>query len=159
MTVQVLGLGSSHGDDRAGWEAIQRLQPHLPAGIAAVALSDPLQMLTRLDGCTRLVIVDACRTGAAPGTILRGAWADGLTSCEPRASTHGLGVAEALGLAKTLGRLPSEVVLYGIEGESFDPGDNLSAPVRAALPELCRRVLEEIDRRPDVALAIVASGG
>ena len=50
-----------------------------------------------------------------------------------RGSTHAFGLAETIELARTLGRLPQRLTVYGIEGGCFDAGDELSPPVRAAV--------------------------
>jgi hydrogenase maturation protease len=143
--VRVLGVGSPHGDDRAGWEVVARLRREAPPGVEAAVLNQPLRLLEHLDGCSCLILVDACRTGAEPGTVVRLAW----PACPPGgmgagSSTHGVGMAAALGLAEALGRLPTRVVLLGVETGRCDPGASLSPPVRAALPGLYKRVLEEV---------------
>jgi Ni,Fe-hydrogenase maturation factor len=51
-----------------------------------------------------------------------------------RASSHGLGVREALALASVLGRLPHQVILWGIEVVCTEPGEGLSPAVAAAVP-------------------------
>ena len=56
-------------------------------------------------------------------------------------STHALGLAEAVELARSLGRLPQRVVVYGIEGESFAFGKGLSAAVAAAADRVTEEVL------------------
>ena len=45
-------------------------------------------------------------------------------------STHALGLADAVELARSLGRLPQRVVVYGIEGAAFEFGNGLSAAGR-----------------------------
>src|SRR3954452_13627171 len=37
-------------------------------------------------------------------------------------STHDLGVAEAIELARAFGKLPPRLIVYGIEGRDFDEG-------------------------------------
>jgi hydrogenase maturation protease len=143
-TVKVLGLGSPHGDDQAGWKLVAFLNERLPA-VAAVALSEPLGLLDHLEGCAHLVLVDACQSGATPGTVLRLTWPDPRLDAPGGTSTHGLGVGSALALARTLRRLPPRVVLISVEVESCEPGADLSPAVRAALPELFRQVLAEVN--------------
>ena len=66
-----------------------------------------------------MIVVDAVVTGAPVGTVQ--AW-DGrqpLASPSTTASTHGLGVAEAIELARVLGCLPIKLRVYGIEGRHF----------------------------------------
>jgi hydrogenase maturation protease len=139
--VKVVGLGSHHGDDRAGWHVVEML-----SGAAdSVVLGDPSQLLDHLEGCDRLIVVDACRSGQVPGTIFRFAWPpDAALATLTEPSSHGLGAATVLTLAETLGRLPPSVVLYAVEVQSCAPNEPLSPAVSAALPELCRRVRQEL---------------
>jgi hydrogenase maturation protease len=139
-------VGSPHGDDQAAWEAVRQLQQQLPPGVEAAALADPLGLLEWLDACACLVVVDACHSGAAPGTVVRLAWPDCRLADHTSPSSHGFGVAAVLGLAQALGRLPQRVVLIGIEAGVCEPGAELSPAARAALPELSRRVNEEVGR-------------
>jgi hydrogenase maturation protease len=145
--VRVLAVGSPHGDDQVGWEALRQLRRQLPAGVVAAAVADPLGVLDWLDGCACLVLVDACHSGAPPGTVVRLAWPDDRLAGRANPSSHGFGVAEVLALAEALGRLPPRVVLMGVDAAACQPGAALSPPVRAALAELTRRVLEEVGCR------------
>ena len=61
-----------------------------------------------------------------------------------RVSTHRLGLAEAIELARTLGRLPPRVVVHGIEGARFDPGLPLSPDVAAAAERLTQTLVAEL---------------
>ncbi|HZP92401.1 MAG TPA: hydrogenase maturation protease [Burkholderiales bacterium] len=132
----ILGLGSPFGDDRAGWAAAQACMTAdwLRASHGAVrveCLDRPgLDLLERMAGAHRVVLVDAMRSGATPGTVRRLGPEDlGRTALS---STHGFGVGDALALGRELGRLPAEIVLYGIEAER-DHGEDLSPPVAAAI--------------------------
>ena len=77
-----------------------------------------------------MLIVDAIRSGAPPGTVHR---VDASQAPVPErlrssSSTHAIGVAEAIELARALGRLPAQVVLYGVEGRRFDAGGGSQTP-------------------------------
>jgi hydrogenase maturation protease len=60
------------------------------------------------------------------------------------ASTHGLGVAEAVALGDALGRLPRRLIIIGIEGRRFEVGADLSPEVARAVDEAVRLGLEEV---------------
>lgn len=49
-------------------------------------------------------------------------------------STHTVSVAEAVEMARVMGRLPDRLLIYGIEGADFGSGDGLSPRGR----EICR---------------------
>ena len=67
-----------------------------------------------------------------------------LTARTGSASTHGLGLAEALELGRALGRLPARTVVVGIEAGQTDTGDGLSAPVLGALDAAAAQVLAQL---------------
>jgi len=147
--VVVIGVGNPlRGDDGAGLAVVGALRAHLQGGEIALCEQEgePLGMLEQWKGARAAVIVDAVRSGAAPGTIHRVEATPASIPARPegRSSTHALGVVEAIELARALKRLPPRVVLFGIEGESFQVGSAFSAPVAAALPTLTRRVLLEV---------------
>jgi hydrogenase maturation protease len=85
------------------------------------------------------------RSGAPAGTIRRIVVADEPLPPElRRASTHLLGVGEAVELARALGRLPNDVVVYAIEGERWQAGAELSAAVAAAAAEVAAAIQAEV---------------
>jgi len=59
--------------------------------------------------------------------------------------SHNLGLGQVLELAASLGRLPREVVVWGIEIGAAAPSGELSFPVREALPELVERIRSDLD--------------
>jgi hydrogenase maturation protease len=128
----VIGLGNEwRGDDGVGIEVARRVGGRLLEG-------EPIGIVEALAGEDEVVLVDAVSTGASPGTLFVFE-ADSGPLPAPifgASSTHTLGLAEALELARALGRLPSKVVVYGIEGESFDFGKGLSSPVAEAADRL-----------------------
>jgi hydrogenase maturation protease len=139
---RIVTVGSPHGDDRVGWELARRLAAEHPP-VDVLTLSQPLDLLHHLAGVARLVVVDACRSGARPGTIHRFTWPDARLDAHSGSSTHGFGIAAVLDLAQSLGQSLPEIVLLGIEVETCGPGDEISPAVEAAMPELCERVLAE----------------
>ncbi len=61
-----------------------------------------------------------------------------------RTSTHHLGLAEAVELARALGRLPQRLVVYGVEGASFEIGEELTAEVRSGSEQAATAIREEV---------------
>ena len=92
-----------------------------------------------------VVLVDAVHSERPPGTVVT---IDGLADTPMvhgrPISSHGVGVPEAIELARLLNRLPGSLVIYGVEAGSFDHFAPLSEPVAAALPGLAQRILEEL---------------
>ena len=140
---RVIGIGSPHGDDVAAWRVVEMLSSREELATECVAIGAG-QLLDYLQGCQRAILIDACESGQSPGSITGMAWTDARIPVQHRRATHAVSVGEALELAAELGHLPARVVLFGIEISSCQPGAELSPVVEQALPELERRVLDEL---------------
>ncbi len=85
------------------------------------------------------------RRARTPGRVHRiDLLADALPTDLSLSSTHAFGVAEAVGLARTLGLLPERVIAYAIEGADFGPGAPVSPQVAASLDAAAARVAAEL---------------
>jgi hydrogenase maturation protease len=140
----VIGVGNRlRRDDAAGPAVIDRLQGRLPRAVHLVeSIGDPVSLLGWWQSAAVAVVVDAVKTGSKPGTVFRFDGHDSLPSAFFRQSTHLVGLADAVQMARTLGRMPGVLVLFGIEAENMDYGDELSPPVAAALDGVVDSILE-----------------
>lgn len=140
MSVLILGCGNTdRSDDAAGVLVARRLQQ---MGIAAQEFTgDPLALIDAWNGAGEAVLIDTVVSGAAPGTIT--VWDASKTPLPPEqfcCSTHAFGIAEAVEIARALGRLPPRLLIYGIEGIRFDVGGELSPEVAAAAERLAGEI-------------------
>lgn len=128
----VIGIGNAfRGDDAAGL-AVARALGDDPRVI--VHEGEPIDLLDRWEGAGEVVVVDAARSGAPPGTVHR---LEALAApFAAGGSTHAFGLGETLALARALGRAPAQVTVIGIEGERFGAGDQLSPAVTTAVTEV-----------------------
>lgn len=95
---------------------------------------EPIARLDAWAGATEVMVIDAVSSGAPAGTVRPlDAAAKPRPATVARGSTHALGLAETIELARTIDRLPPQLMVYGIEEEDFRAGDELSAPARAAV--------------------------
>ena len=139
----VIGVGNAYrGDDGAGPAVIAMLRTEeLPGARLLECDGDCSALLDAWQGTDAVVLIDAVSSDAPPGTIYR---FDALAQALPREvsfqSTHAFGVAEALGLARALGQLPAYLILYAIEGKSFETGISLSDEVEAAVQKVAQLV-------------------
>ena len=137
-------LGSAfRGDDAVGPLAAARLRE---AGATVLDCADePTRLLDLWADLDPLVVIDAVITGAPAGTLHR---AESSHAPLPRdlrlASTHAVGVADALELGRALGRAPRRVVVLGIEGARFGMGDEITPAVAKTLDELVAAALTEL---------------
>lgn len=146
--VLVLGLGNILlGDEGLGVRVVEHLQARfrfpeevqvMDGGVAG------LDLLPYLEGVTHLLVVDAVRMGAEPGTLVR---LEGETlplGLPMKLSVHQVGLHELLLLARLQETLPAHVVVWGMEPGVLEPGLELSPAVAAGLERLVQAVADEL---------------
>lgn len=144
MTALVLGVGHPfRGDDGLGPLVAERLAMlALPDVTALAHHGEGSDLMARWAGYDRVVVVDATRSDAAPGTVRR--W-DAVVEPLPAAlfpkSSHLFGLAEAVEMARLLGRLPPSLVVIGVEGKDFAAGPALSPEVAAVMDRVMAEVV------------------
>jgi len=125
---------------------LRALVDRVPPGVELVEEEgEAMALMERMEGFDTVHMIDACRSGAAPGKILRlEVSAAPLPELRFQVSTHGMGLVEAIELARALGRLPRRCILHAIEGQCFDFGAPVSPAVAAAIGELAQRLAAEL---------------
>jgi len=148
-----VGIGSPQGDDQVGWMIAEGLLQDVDSSenIVVRRASVPLDLMDWLDGIDCLHVCDACQGASPPGTLRRWDYtattpAPGDRQREPRSrpafaslrstGSHDFGLIAVLDLADRLGRLPSQVVVWCIEGRHFEIGQTLSPEIVRILPEV-----------------------
>ena len=145
----VVGLGApDRGDDAVGVVVARGVAARCLPGVDVVVHEDPTDLVELWTGRELVVVVDAVRSGAEPGSVVlleTGAVGERLPEAAwgrtGRGGTHAFGLAAAVELARALRRLPPRVVLVGVEAISFEHGAPLSPPAAAAVPTAVDRVL------------------
>ncbi|MBN8928619.1 MAG: hypothetical protein BGO51_28105 [Rhodospirillales bacterium 69-11] len=130
------------GDDGVGPAVAARLRAMAVPGLRVEAIpGEATALLAALEAHADVVLVDAALSGAAPGTVRVIDCGAGETVPVGRtASSHGFGVAEAIGLARALGSLPARCRIYAIEAEDFTIGGSLSPAVAAAAARVAAEI-------------------
>lgn len=145
--IAVVGVGNLvHTDDGLGVHAIQNLQTdaRVPEGVALIdGGTFGLELLAYLQGCSRLILIDAADVGREPGALVRFAGED-LIGLPGGASVHQLGVADLLATLPLVSDAPPEIVLLGAQPGSTDWGADLTAPVAAALGKIVDAVVDQL---------------
>jgi hydrogenase maturation protease len=143
----VIGVGNEQrGDDGIGLLVARRLRAsNLPGVTVLESSGEGAALMEAWKGARRIFLVDAVCSGLAPGTVRRFAAHDRPLPARPFAhtSTHAFGLVEALELARALGQLPPQVIVYGIEGGTFAPGAPLSPEVAQAAEKVARQIVQE----------------
>jgi hydrogenase maturation protease len=147
--VHVICFGNIwQGDDGFGIRVFKRLceQRDRPAHARLFeAGTAGLAALDYFEGCRKAVIVDALKSGGAPGLVRRFTM-DEIGSPDDEYSLHQLGVNHLLAAvtAAFAGRVPPEVVVIGAEIGEIDPfTDRLSRALEAALETVVELVALE----------------
>lgn len=148
ITTLVLGLGNTiMSDDGIGPKVIEQLQQNtgLPEGVLLLDGGTlGLDLLPRLEGVQRLIIVDAVEIGKPAGTCVRLAGDEVPMALETKLSPHQMGMKDLLAVARLMGQLPDEIVLIGVQPACLEMDTELTAPVAAALPTLVAMVQTEL---------------
>jgi hydrogenase maturation protease len=141
----LIGVGNPYRrDDGIGPALIAEVARYDPPGVTlTVTDGEPTQLIDAWTGAELVVVVDAVLCDpATPGRIHRSTGASLLRTAS--ASTHGLGIPDAVQLAKLLGLAPQRLVLFAVEASDVGLGVGLSPAVTAAMPALTRAVLTEL---------------
>lgn len=145
--VLVVGIGNpDRGDDGLSAAVIARLHGHTPDGVCLLARSaDPLALIDEWNGCDAVILVDAAMATNEPGRVHRlDLAADSLPLGWPQTSSHAFGLAETVELARNLGRLPANLVLYLVESKSFETGTPLSPAIADAVDRVAGQILADL---------------
>ncbi|WP_149184650.1 hydrogenase maturation protease [Streptomyces sp. TRM49041] len=149
--IAVIGIGNEfRRDDGVGWAVIRRLRERaarrsLPPGtVLGTSDGEPSRLIALWEDTALTVVVDAVRThGGSPGRVHR------LTAEHPDAyatgavTSHGLGLGEAVELARALRRLPRRLCVYAVEAADMSLGTGLTPAVGAAVQPLAERIEAE----------------
>ena len=142
----IIGCGNIlRGDDAVGPVLVRHLwERGLPDGvICADGGTGGMDVAFKMRGMRRVILVDACATGATPGTLYRvpGAELEELPPLDG-INLHAFKWNHALAFARWLLKddYPEDVAVYLIEAATLDVGAPLSPAVDAAM----RRLIEHL---------------
>lgn len=146
--VIVLGLGNILlRDEGVGVRVIEALAEryYLPAEVEVVdGGTVGMDLLDTLAGCDHLLICDAVRTGAPPGSVVKLADAEVPALFQTRFSPHQLGLAEVLATLILMEEAPAAITLIGVVPSDMDLGAELSPEVAAVVDQAVDRLATEL---------------
>jgi hydrogenase maturation protease len=146
VRVVVIGVGSrDRSDDGVGPAVADLVRKRATEGLDVVTSSgDPVDLIDAWSEAELAIVVDALVPHAEPGRVLRfDATRQPLRTGLFVASSHELGVAHAVELARALAVLPPRLVVFGIEAGGFELGAPLSPAVARAVSRVADQVLAE----------------
>ena len=165
--VVVIGIGNEfRRDDGIGPEVLSRLREQAagpvqaepgqagrePAGAAladAVQLvssdGEPASLIEAWAGASLAVVVDAVLADPpVPGRLHRLVLDRKALADVRQVSSHGLGLGEAIGLARALDRMPDRLIIHAVEAADVSHGVGFTPAVAAAVAPLTAAVIRDL---------------
>jgi hydrogenase maturation protease len=145
--VVVIGIGNEfRRDDGAGPAVVARLCDLAPPGVRFVVTDgEPTRLIEAWTGAALAVVVDAVRAQPPrPGQVHRFVVDRQQPGTGRPASSHGLGLDDAVALAVALDRMPGRLIVHAIEAGDLTRGPGLTPPVAAAVPTVAAAVLDDL---------------
>jgi hydrogenase maturation protease len=135
--IQIVGIGSPHGDDQIGWLVADNLARRIASfgsrSITSRRGRSPAQILDWLEGAQRLVVIDACVGLGTPGQVIHFRW-PAITFDRLRGGgSHDFSLWQTLTIAAQLQALPPVIDVWCVEGRQFESGQPLSASMSLAI--------------------------
>ena len=143
----LIAIGNEYrSDDGVGPFILRQIRDQHPTIPCLEHRGEGVDLLHQWQGYERVILFDAVSSGAKPGTQVRLTLPGGVIPKESfGCSTHTFSLAEVIELARTLDQLPKQLIVYGVEGKSFDRGLGLSPEVQQTAEAIARDVIKEID--------------
>lgn len=138
----VVGLGSPHGDDQIGWKVAEAIADRVGPPIEVRNLTVPIDLAAAIEGFDRVIVIDACRDDEAHLPMHRWEWPSPEIGWIRASGTHAIGLPESLKMIERLGRLPGEVIVWGIPGRCFSAGAELGERLREAIPDFAGEIVD-----------------
>jgi hydrogenase maturation protease len=148
MDILILGLGNILlRDEGVGVHAVNALAARyaLPEGVEALdGGTSGMDLLDTVAGRDRLIVCDAIKSDAAPGSAMRIDGSEIAAFFATRVSPHQLGLCDMLANLELLGEKPAQVTIVGIVPEDLSLGVELSDAGRQGMEHGISLMLEEL---------------
>lgn len=147
MKTLVLALGNPIlSDDGVAHEVADRLAGRLDYTDIIKSSAATMDIIPKLAGYERLVVVDAIQRGSAPpGTVYRLSLNDFADTVRP-SSPHDINFATAFRMVKKWGYdIPADIRIYGIEAVELSKfAEGCTPPVAEKLDEIVEHILNDL---------------
>lgn len=144
--IVVIGIGNEYrGDDAIGIIAARKLQA-LDGIEVYENHGDVVKLIEKWKNADLAIVIDAANSDKPAGFIHRFSKDEIPFSCRAFSgnTSHNLGLCEAIETARALNSLPVKLLIYGIEGKSFEPAKNISPEVMAGLENVLSEINEQL---------------
>ena len=148
MSILLMGLGNLvMTDDALGSRTIFELEKRYRFPEQVVLLDGGtlgLDLLPRLEGIDKLLVIDALQMGAEPGSVFRLEGEEVPRAFANKLSVHQMGLQDLLAVAELMGQLPEQLVVLGAQAESIEMGMEMTPAVAAAMEQVIDGVVQEL---------------
>ena len=140
----IIGVGNPlRGDDGVGWMIAAKVKDELSDIRVVSSDGEPTKLISLWQGYDDVLVMDAVCTGSAEAGSIH-FWEvshQELPAYNRIASSHILGLHEAIELARALGSLPRYVAVVGIEAAVFDYNAVMSESVMLAADTIAKNLI------------------
>lgn len=149
MGVRIVGIGQRFaGDDGVGIEVLRHLGDMvLPSDVTLHEVVEPTQIIDLVQTAERVIVLDALLGPGAPGDVRCVAAGELDSEALASVSTHGLGIGQAIALARILepaGVSPAIVIVGVTIRRPRRQAEGLSPAVARAVPRAVAAVLSQV---------------
>lgn len=150
--IVIIGIGNLlYSDERIGVHVVNELKGKtLPSNVKVFDCgTNGIAVLEAMDGAEKAIIVDAVSSGKEPGTI-HIYTVEELAKMDGRlfklVSLHQFDLIAALELARITNayKIPTKIVIIGVEAKSLKYSMELSDEVKKAIPKVIKTIIKEI---------------
>jgi hydrogenase maturation protease len=145
--ILVVGVGNEYrSDDGVGILIAREIrEKHLGSVTVKEESGEGTALMEAWKGFETVILIDAISSASKPGTIVTiDAGKKNVPAKFFHYSTHAFSIAEAIELARELKTLPPHVLLFGIEGASFQAGVGLSRTVQESAKNVVSQIMQHI---------------
>jgi len=143
----IIGLGNPYmKDDGVGIQVAREMMRRDlgPEVVVQEHQALELSLLWQFSGASKILVVDALRSGGPPGTVSKYSIVPREGPLTELPNLHSLQLFDMFDLANQSSLLPCPVTIVGIEPECTDPGEGLTEGVSSAIPKAVESILEEV---------------
>jgi len=153
----ILGIGNNLlADEGVGIHVVEHLRAILAE--SSSKLQNNLQLVDGgtlsftlagiIEDSARLIVIDATRLDAAPGTVrvFEGEDMDHFLGTGKRSSVHEVSLLDLMAVAALSGHLPQQRALIGVQPKKIDWSDIPTPAVKQAIPVVCDHVMDLVSR-------------
>ena len=154
----VIGCGNpNRTDDGAGLHVIRILRQNAELSSRSDVMlldagTDGIAVMFAARGCTSLIVVDCCKTGAEPGTMFEIPGHELESPHQPTLSLHDFRWEHAVYAGRQMYReaFPKDVTAFLIEARSLEFGLALSADITVAAEKVAQKIETRIASLPEI---------